>query len=1033
MTEAYSSTSIRGYTADATGTLACLAADQVFDTFLNARQNANVNNSNHLIFLVDSSGSMCDVWPYVAQGINQIVSHRPNTHILKWASHGVVRKSPLHSDIHQCLSIDISAGKDPGLSTYITEAAIILCEHVTQLLSSETIDEFIVVFISDGEGYTTGLQEQLQETAEILKNHGTVMDMTTIGVGSEFPTQIAMDMRSILHSGRDGVPLCSVVENEKEFLEALDGLSEFISARPTRINLMYPNCGVRSLPWASAEPIVRNNVAFLLESGVTRVKLGISDSISMNFNISIESWTFPMITQVARQFIWALQANSLHETCDADELKKRAAQALEIVEYALSEFENSDTAESGSQRLTVQERVARKQKRGNRMLIDALLKELRLLRNGTVLHGLSNVELAQRLAIGTMEGRFHQRAMKWKGLELEEFESRREQFRQLLADQKLMNEVRRFEQLEVDAGYRCAITLESNAEVLTQGDLSDAVSSVTSQYFLVDVLPLCGMAVQVPRTDAAAINPWMARVAATAPLTPVLSTAALRAVAGTGTQARLNAGQGETDVVNAVCALVVSAEHARALKPFLTSPLYQVLHTHNTCGNVDTVDRDAHPALLAATICHLLDRRHEGAPMQDWLDAALLTLREFYSKRFGLEKPSYTTELIKSPKLAVVTASPELKTKCQCTSKPIAVALAWKSIASFEASSRSAIARRVVVEWIGRVAGQRRMVRDWFELRTPELRMVSRESDVEVTEELVLQRVREHGAEKFFTSDELWKQMSEILPERYVQIEHNGVNVKSETLRTECFDGAVSMRTLEQFVRIMLGNPKWELGKKETLRFLLHAVKHPASIDRAKRPILSYEDSVAEVEKTLKREAQTKYEKYWIGEMRQAVVREWRARMAPLHSPQSVMPMTFAEITRLRTEMGLPILDEQTLGYRSNVGLCSFACMARDCPHFLKLKKNAANHYTEAITANLGHPMVTALSIAVASCVGRGIFDSKRIMSVVQSGEHMQYPDEELEKQLNTLVRNYSEKVDVLIQVTAKKYRKLYKRMKLKN
>ena len=89
-----------------------------------------------------------------------------------------------------------------------------------------------------------------------------------------------------------------------------------------------------------------------------------------------------------------------------------------------------------------------------------------------------------------------------------------------------------------------------------------------------------------------------------------------------------------------------------------------------------------------------------------------------------------------------------------------------------------------------------------------DLKLTARERDVEVSEDLVLQRVCEHGAEKFFTSDELWKQVLELLPQSCDQIEHNSVNVKSETQRTECFDGAASTRTLEQFVCVILGNLK---------------------------------------------------------------------------------------------------------------------------------------------------------------------------------------------------------------------------------
>lgn len=469
---------------------------------------------------------------------------------------------------------------------------------------------------------------------------------------------------------------------------------------------------------------------------------------------------------------------------------------------------------------------------------------------------LSDVEEAQRRAIGTVEGRFHRRAVKLKGFDIELFELYRDDFLDLLDDQNLVAELRRFQQLEVDAGYRCAITLEGNAEVLTDSELPDALAAITSQYFLVDVLHLVGIALHIPRTNAASINPWMVHVAGTVPLTPILSTAALRAVAGTGTYARLRAGEGDSDVANAVCALAMNPEHAKALKPFLTSLLYEVLHTYNACGNVDTVDVDAHPALLAATICYLLGQQREGTPMQDWLDAALLTLREFYP-RFGDSRESYTAELFARPEFAVVTASSELRTKCECTSKPIALALAWENVVPLDISKRTALAERVVAEWVGRVVGSHRLVSHWFELKTPKLRIYDQ------PKQYALNKIQEMGVYEWFSPQEIQEGVPISMVKSYVEssvhIEHQGIDVKGERLRTSCSDGAVSLSTVEQFVRRMVRDPNWEFGEKDMLRFLLHAVNNPRSIRRAKQPILSYEEAVAELEESLKVEAKVRY------------------------------------------------------------------------------------------------------------------------------------------------------------------------------
>jgi hypothetical protein len=47
---------------------------------------------------------------------------------------------------------------------------------------------------------------------------------------------------------------------------------------------------------------------------------------------------------------------------------------------------------------------------------------------GSVLEGLSDEAKAQRLKIGTVQGAYHSRALKFRGLEASEFESMKEQF-----------------------------------------------------------------------------------------------------------------------------------------------------------------------------------------------------------------------------------------------------------------------------------------------------------------------------------------------------------------------------------------------------------------------------------------------------------------------------------------------------------------------------------------------------------------------------------------------------------------------------
>lgn len=88
-------------------------------------------------------------------------------------------------------------------------------------------------------------------------------------------------------------------------------------------------------------------------------------------------------------------------------------------------------------------------------------------------------------------------------------------------------------------------------------------------------------------------------------------------MANTDGVTQLPLGNGEVDPINAVCPLFPE-NLASAIGPFFRTKLYGMLMTHVVSKNIDTVDRDSHPALLASLLCHLLDE-----PKSTWRDGLI--------------------------------------------------------------------------------------------------------------------------------------------------------------------------------------------------------------------------------------------------------------------------------------------------------------------------------------------------------------------------------------------------------------------------
>lgn len=104
-------------------------------------------------------------------------------------------------------------------------------------------------------------------------------------------------------------------------------------------------------------------------------------------------------------------------------------------------------------------------------------------------------------------------------------------------------------------------------------------------------------------------------------------------MANTDGLAQFSLGGGDVELVNAVCPLF-SADLAQTVGPFFRSGLYSMLMTHVVCKNIDTLDKDCHPALLAAMFCHMLD-----LPASTWRDNLVAkfakTFERIYFCRFS--------------------------------------------------------------------------------------------------------------------------------------------------------------------------------------------------------------------------------------------------------------------------------------------------------------------------------------------------------------------------------------------------------------
>lgn len=988
----------------ADGSLVCRFPDSIFDHFP-----VDDEHSSELIFLVDSSGSMCSVWSEVARSINEVYNSRRNTHILKWANGGTVRREGLMEDARACAMVDERRGENVGWGTNITAAAQLLRNFVKKLaLKRQTAA--LIVFVSDGHGDTQGLEEECRDIRKETDAARLTLEMTTLGIGCGFPTHIAMSIRNHLHSGRANLPLISIVADQGDFQEALEGLSEFTQPRNVAVKIL-DSTELRTSPWSEASKSVELGVNVLLPADTVSLKIGPCEGFKgqskikeLEVSVQTEPWNEENIVVFAKQLTWQLQAMSLKGEITSEIVKQRAQTAFQIVSTAADEVTANEAARKKmaectdtGKRSSVFDRVARKKTGTTRLVLNALRKELRELVDGSPLDSLSDEQLKQRLAIGTMEGKFHERAMSFKGLSGDDFMERVREFISLLRDENKVKDAVALANVEEEAGLRSAFTLESNVDVWEQEQLVEALEKLTSQYALVECLPLIGLAVNVVRTSASMINPWASRVDHMSTLTPVLDSLSILTLDGgkaqlfkDGLKAFLNLGEDETEVVNAICCVVCSTEHAAVSRPFLTSRLYQVLHTHNTCGNVDTSDATSHPAMLAAVACYFLDQKYSGlAKDSTWFKMSLLSLRTLYPS-YGVQgERGYVSALIRDSGEAVVTESPGIRTKCPSMSKPIALSLSW--MREIPVDSRQAIFANIVKEWVGRVVGSRRSISDWFSLTEVRTRMLESESGQEVSVDSIAARL---DVMRFYTTVAALKALPDVVPTLRAEVRFASLQFdRDNLLREDSRDGAVSFKTLVQFGRLFLEKRFAEdhdvISESDLKRYVVHAVRYSSSLDRCQHhPSDSFEEALATA--PLVREVKRTLVTALRDDVRAAVKARWKEAMSVVHPQGTTHPLSLSQLQEARAARGLMPASAEALGYRADVGLCSRACMCSACPYYLEEHGEAALHYNEADPG-----AVTAFSIAVAACVRGGLHDPWQVMDAVRSGKHMQFESPE--------------------------------------
>ena len=207
--------------------------------------------------------------------------------------------------------------------------------------------------------------------------------------------------------------------------------------------------------------------------------------------------------------------------------------------------------------ITVMDRIKNKQSRGDLSEIQIFITETKQLRDGVTLKELSQEEAAKRLAIGTQQGKYHNKALQMKGIEDKDFVEFKEKFK------KIYTETRK-NLKETTSQEPSFYSMQTQKDVLLEDDIIEAISSC-NQYEFVENFPLVGLSINLKRTSGSMINPFLLNVVSFAKINKVCDTVSLLTA---NNEMEISIGNDEDEKINAVLPLF-DMELDKDIKPII--------------------------------------------------------------------------------------------------------------------------------------------------------------------------------------------------------------------------------------------------------------------------------------------------------------------------------------------------------------------------------------------------------------------------------------------------------------------------------
>lgn len=423
-------------------------------------QNGQKSKDCQIIGIIDASYSMNEVWKLLVDEWNTFVDDvgPENVQTVTFDNSAHYRQDPKLED---------KIEKHGGGGTTIDSGFQYFEQNVLPKIPQST--ELKIIFISDGQdNMLTTLQRRLDKLGG---NQNRDISFMCLGVLSGFPTFISMQLRQLYHTGDSTVPSIFLIEysGQKAFFNKFQTLREFIKTKEpinvTPAQLIYP--------WEGMQDFAKESQWILSTDRVI-------DLPEVSIKLEYKTFNVEAVCDIFRAWTQKLQLDCLNKVL-TDELTIEFAQiTYKLMNDILEDVKNAENINLiGDQELSdinYYKIVLTQQISHTKVKIQGFLKDIKALVDGNTPQKMSQFEAAKLIGLGTIVGKYQQKALALKNIDREAFTGVKQEFIDAVAKYQSV------EKTESDSEAQKSVYYGTFDKILTDSTLVQGLNLLNTQY-----------------------------------------------------------------------------------------------------------------------------------------------------------------------------------------------------------------------------------------------------------------------------------------------------------------------------------------------------------------------------------------------------------------------------------------------------------------------------------------------------------------------------------------------------------------------